>query len=541
MKQFQWKRAISRVRETYPVLFYIPLFIAGQTIAEWGVLITQNWMIFTLLLIGVFILSQKPRLSWYSSVLATLFAGQVTYSVLIPPRNNNSFERESFVLMRVLEPPRYPQIGRLSLVGEVLQKLSFESDGARVWQPLLEGKKLSCKGVLLPWKNSSELRQGSIFYAHIITNPLGDSSSPFSYEMRLRLRGISGECKLVHVSEPIDTGPDVSERVREYIFDRIDSKLGNGERSGLLQSMAFGKRDVLSVSTEQAFKDAGLAHLLVVSGYQVVMVYHFIVAIAALISRLVMLCTGRAFVTKIGSFVALIFTGIFAVLTGLEGPTIRACLAIVATVIARKWERGGSMLHSILLSLLFIAAIWPGTYFEVGMQLTYSALLGICLGISKKRGSILLDYLAICFYTSVTTSIIVAVWFERFSPMSFILNPIIVPLAGMVSCKGGLVSLLLMLSGVDDEGICLEWVSDALQLFLEGVRIAAAIPGAAFEVTGLNRTILLSVLILTVLLTALKRVMEFLRSHGVSCCPSGGFASTRPISSLTGKKLGPSL
>jgi predicted membrane metal-binding protein len=103
----------------------------------------------------------------------------------------------------------------------------------------------------------------------------------------------------------------------------------------LLLSMALGYRDVLSPSVEQAFSSLGLTHLLVVSGYQVSMVFGFVMAIAVmLVPRASVFRYWREGCTAIGLMVA----SVYVVLIGAEMSAARALIAAAFVCAERVCE-----------------------------------------------------------------------------------------------------------------------------------------------------------------------------------------------------------
>ena len=258
--KFSLKKALYRCREACPigaVLFY---FLLGQLSGHFYMTLGAPLM----LVLGVLTI----LLSRYRSSLLILMCGALSMISVIP--NSISIDTESSFLAKVISEPRFRRPGEISLLLNVTK--ATNSNGIFINLGKVSFKS-QCKTTDLPWKNINGVSPGDVFAFKAKFRPLRPTLNPFTYSSSLLRKGISSTCKIELATIPLKRTRKALYSSREFLRSEVNSVLGNNERSGLLLSMAFGIRDVLSVQTERVFRETGLAHLLVVSGYQVSLMF----------------------------------------------------------------------------------------------------------------------------------------------------------------------------------------------------------------------------------------------------------------------------
>jgi hypothetical protein len=159
----------------------------------------------------------------------------------------------------ITQEPRHPRTGEVVFT---VRALSIAGN------PVIRAR-----AVELPWRNSADLRRGDVLWLRGVLTGTERPTNPFSWQGWLYRRGIAGELKARWLSQPIhpEPGPISALRARaeEVVADRYRERRGGA----LFLSMAFGYQDKLSAYVESALKRVGLTHLLVVSGYQVSLVF----------------------------------------------------------------------------------------------------------------------------------------------------------------------------------------------------------------------------------------------------------------------------
>lgn len=425
--------------------------------------------LFLFLVLGF--LSRKGRWLSFGAVvgLSTLALRHVNQSqnVVLP---SGQSER----LAIVQDYPSYPHPGEI--------RLALKLSG---------GVLALCKAVDLPWRNIHKVGIYSEFFLKAKFRKVKPSWNPFSYENRLWRSGYNYTCKIKLATTPSPGRPGTYFRLKKALIHHLRDRLGDREELGLFIAMLIGGRNLTSDRTEMAFKRTGLAHLLVVSGFQVMLVFHLVYSLMLFLLRSSSLLSTRLSIKSLAILIGVVASLIFITFVGWEESCMRAGLAILLVVTANLSERSSGLLNSILASLLLIALIWPGCYLEPSLQLTYSALTGIWLATRDKKASKLKTYFKLNLYVWLLTTLVSLAWFGVFSPLGILFNLTLATPLALIVCYGGLSSLALFLIGIDRRAVLLEFILQGLYYVRELVVYFASFDMLVLEVAGIGQILLL--------------------------------------------------
>lgn len=454
-------RVHAALRRDFPLLYFLPFLLLGQLAGElcgWASLPGALWVVWISRVGGVL-----------RGACVAVIAGIVTVCAAVP-REPEALPAEGVtVVAQVEEPPRYPRVGEATFIARIS---AVHPTGPLSFAPF----RARCTAVQLPWRNSSKIAEGATMLLQGRFTYQENSRWPFDFGSTLRRAGITALCKVRLVSVLSTASPSWRQRLSTFVCARVNAVLGDGERAGLLLSMGLGVRDVISERTEWAFKATGLAHVLVVSGCQVTLVFAVVVwLLRYFVGLLPQLYRQQVAHTAIG-WIAGAVSVTFIYLVGLEGSTLRAGLALLFCLLALQFERRGGMINAVLVSGTVISVLWPGAAFEPGVELTYAALGGILLGSSSQRG--IKEYLVVSSLATTATGLVALLWFGNISLFGFVLNPWLAPLLGLLSCHGGGVATILHLFGIDQMGCLLRLVAWGLEQGRDVVLWCAEIPWA---------------------------------------------------------------
>lgn len=269
----------------------------------------------------------------------------------------------------------------------------------------------------------------------------------------------------------------VRDRWREWTTANVAAGL-HGDTGALVRGMALGGGSLLSEEAAADFRDAGIWHLLAVSGQNVT-----VVAMAAL-ALLVALGVPRrpAVAAAGGALVAYCLAcdgGASVARAGVVGS-----LALVGELRASPRDR-----WALLLAGLAVLLAWqPRALGDPGLQLSFAAVAGIfALAVPLGRWAAgwlpprAAELAGVAAAAGLATAPVVAMHFGRLSLVGFALNVVAVPLAAPV------VVLALVGIGVGAllpaAGVVVAWVAGAgAWTLLAMARVAAALPGAVADV-----------------------------------------------------------
>jgi predicted membrane metal-binding protein len=478
-------RALSTLRCVCPTAIFLPGFAAGQVAA---------------LVVAQYFGAYAPAAAWCSSALGVLLA------LRFSARSAGFFTVQFLALCcgagsagcafsRAVSPAS--GIPNLALVdAEPRHKVPGGVELSLAVAPFYAGAeggrapvRVLCKAPNLPWRDIARADEGSMFVMRARFQRIKPDINPFSFGASLFRRGYTATCKIDHASLPMSAHTPPFARLKEGIIRRVEDVLGDGEEAGLFLSMSIGVRDMLSDSTEQGFRDAGLMQLLVVSGYQVSLVFY---AARFMLRRVIFAIPWLRRGTRgyyAAAFLPVIPAMAFVVTVGIEGSSLRAGIAAMLLALSVSLERRGGLLNGICTSFVLLSVIWPACVLDPGIELTYAALLGIWVGsCGGKKGQA--AFLSVSFWGTLFPSLLGIAWFDNLSLIGFVLNPLLGFPASVVSCDGGIFAMLLLYAHVPGAELIIRVISGTLVYFRDAVLYAAALPFSSIQPQGAVRWIL---------------------------------------------------
>jgi competence protein ComEC len=227
--------------------------------------------------------------------------------------------------------------------------------------------------------------------------------------------------------------------------------------ASLLAGILLGDESGIPEHVDQAFKDTGTSHIIVISGFNITVIAGLLATVSA---RLI----GRGRVgARWSALIALVGIILYTILVGGDAAVVRAAIMGGLTLFAMQLGRRQDGLNS----LAFVAALMvlanPNVLWEVSFQLSFAATLGLIL-YAGPFSSVFADtasrwvppetvrrfsgpvgeYLLFTVAASLMTLPIILYHFQRLSLISFIANPLILPVQPPVMILGGLAVILGM-------------------------------------------------------------------------------------------------
>lgn len=239
--------------------------------------------------------------------------------------------------------------------------------------------------------------------------------------------------------------------VKNYSIKVIDKLIG-GEEGEFLKGLVLGERSNISKETKEDFTNAGVSHIIAVSGLNVAYV---IIIIGGLLMLLPAKRTYKIFIT----ITCLIF---YMNLTGNVPSIIRATIMASVFLLSQVFERKTISYNIIAVSAVVILLIDPGQLFDAGFILSYSAILSIvyfypklnslvaATGLYLKLNSenslhkgirAVLTLILGTLAAQIGTIPITALMFKKISVVSLLTNVVAIPLSNIALAIGFIVIL----------------------------------------------------------------------------------------------------
>lgn len=305
---------------------------------------------------------------------------------------------------------------------------------------LLLNKKIRCKYAKPNLLAEDSLQMGGKYYIKAKFVRLDQKQS---YDRSLISAGYRAKCKILFISDLQHSNIlSLITKIRSALKKLVYKAHGSIESKTVLMSMGFGIDDETPVEIISLFKVQGLAHLLVVSGHQVTILYFMMYAI---VLRLFLFFKASFFLFNVKvvlNIMAILLAICFAALTGFDTACRRAVLALVIFALKEMLEINTTLFDVILATLLVENIFWPFSLQQLGSQLTYAALLGICMGVYLAKKNVA-RFVLVSFFASLNTSLVIYIYFDLFYPTTFFNNLVFSAIGSFLSINLAYPAILL--------------------------------------------------------------------------------------------------
>ena len=274
--------------------------------------------------------------------------------------------------------------------------------------------------------------------------------------------------------------------VQLRLVHRLQATTLSPQHKGMAAALLLGWRDDLDDLTLLHFRQAGIMHLLCVSGLHV--------GLIAWMAGLLLFPLGRLRWQRVvkGSVQLAAIWG-FAFITGLAPSTLRAAVMFTLLVVGSVVQRRPVAVNNLATSAVLLLSLNPNLLFDVGFQFSYTAVLGILSWYDAgwnvvspathkwwyRPARALYDPVAITFSAQLFTAPLQLYYFHSFSCWFFIANLLIVPFAGLLLATVLAVVSLPLASPVGQG--CVWLLGHELAAADAVARWVAGMPGAALS------------------------------------------------------------
>ncbi len=260
--------------------------------------------------------------------------------------------------------------------------------------------------------------------------PYLESSNPgefdqAEYNIRNRLYASVFASSLWVIDEKRDTIRMLTDDIKAGM-NGVLSSLYDEDNAGILSSMFTGSRELLSDDMKELFRNAGISHILAISGLHISFFCFGILRILEKIkldihkSRLVTAC----------------FTVIFVAFGGAGASAVRAGIMSLILLLSKSIRRRYDMLSGLCTAGLVILLLFPHDIFNPAFLLSFSAVVGISC--SSETG---LNYASGMFITLFTLPFVLYFYYET-SLIGILVNVVVIPLSSLIMTTGFLSVML---------------------------------------------------------------------------------------------------
>ena len=394
------------------------------------------------------------------------------------------------------EPIERP--GSMVVMGKVLQRIEQPADN-RVRLVLAtrerSGRAIKVRVNLPLAQDGPALREGAVVRLTARLMPPAPPMLPGGYDFA-RAAWFEGYAATGSVQGPADVvepakGEPLLAPMQRRLSEHVRHQLG-GSPGAIAAAFASGDRGSISEADEQAMRDAGLTHLLSISGLHVSAViagaYFLAITLLALWPWLTLRVRLPLVAAGIGALAGIAYT----LLTGAEVPTVRSCVGAVLVLGALALGREPLSLRMLAVGAVFVLLLWPESLAGPSFELSFASVIAIIslhtaapvraflapreeawvTRLGRHTAMLLLTGFAI----EIALMPIVLFHFHRAGFYGAFANVIAIPLVTFVSMPLIALGLALDLMGL---GAPAWWLAGkSLELMLWIAHVAASQPGA---------------------------------------------------------------
>ena len=264
-------------------------------------------------------------------------------------------------------------------------------------------------------------------------------------------------------------------------------------QGALLSGILLGVETSIPDSLKEAFRKTGTSHIVAISGFNI-----------SIIAKIFASLFSRALGKRRAIPVTIIAIAAYTLLAGADASVVRAALMGSLVLLSDGFNRPSTGLASLAAAIFIMTVYNPGTFYDVGFQLSVTATLGLIIyaepfknfaltQLAKitppERATWIVDtfgeFSLLTLAAQVTTLPLIAFYFHQISVISLVANLIVLPVQPAVMILGGLAAMGALIHPVIGYGLF--WLAWPFVTFtivvVEGL---AQVPLAAIQIDRLS-------------------------------------------------------
>lgn len=223
-------------------------------------------------------------------------------------------------------------------------------------------------------------------------------------------------------------------KIRKYVFKVVNSSINSSKTRQLVLALLIGDRSELDQETLQSFTNAGVVHILAISGLHVGIIYMFLLI-------LMKFCDRNKSLKLLRTVIIVLVIWTYALLTGFSPSVSRAATMFTLFALGKLINRDVSVFNLIAASAFLNLLINPLLIFHVGFQLSYAAVAGIVFFVPLFNNYIsfshrIPDYFFKLFTVSLAAQIatfpISVYYFNQFPTYFWLSNLLVIPVVFLI-------------------------------------------------------------------------------------------------------------
>jgi len=380
-------------------------------------------------------LIQKPNFAVACAIFA-FFAGIAIQSLHFAP--NNSHHYTHIITVRD-DTPAVPII-----LGTITERLKPNDYSEKYYLEISSVYRRPATGRLLvtvPKDSVAKLlHAGDILVIADTPQPITASLNPyqFDYAAYMKKQDVFHQIRLkdnyILAGQQEDFNYYI-EQLRNTLINSFSIHNYSAQTMNLINALLFGQRQDMDKETTTSYTNAGVVHILAISGLHFTLLFIALNWILAPLKRVKHIgIAGHLIIT-------LLLIWLFACITGLSASVVRAVVMFSFVLAGQLFNRKANIYNSLAVSMLVILLVKPNFLFDAGFQLSYIAVFAIVwlqpIYARLKRSKYRLvnfakDTVVISLVAQVGVLPLSLYYFNQFPLLFLIANIVVIPLSNIV-------------------------------------------------------------------------------------------------------------
>ncbi len=159
---------------------------------------------------------------------------------------------------------------------------------------------------------------------------------------------------------------------REKVLNILRTNIRGEKELGLAEALLIGYKDDLDKTLVQSYTNTGVVHIIAISGLHLGLIYWLLLLLLKPLQQ-------RKYLKWIRPVIIILGLWLFSLLAGAQPSILRSAVMFTCIVLGENLSKKTSIYNTLALSA-FILLVWnPYWLWDVGFQLSYSAVLSIII------------------------------------------------------------------------------------------------------------------------------------------------------------------
>ena len=230
----------------------------------------------------------------------------------------------------------------------------------------------------VPKSNIETLHSGDEIWLNRAIYPVPKAFNPYQFDYSKYLEKqnvfhqIYAQENQIKVIQRHKTTDYYIENLRNNLSKSFEIHQFDSKTKAIIDALILGQRLELDKETIADYSNAGVIHILAISGLHISIIYFFIVFLLKPLKRV-------KFGAEIQLLIVLAILWLFALLTGLPASVTRAVTLFSFISIGNYFNQPKAIYNALAISAFLILLVKPNAIFDIGFQLSYADVMSIVL------------------------------------------------------------------------------------------------------------------------------------------------------------------